>query len=66
MVKEKIERINALAAKAKTSGLTEEEKAEQTALRQEYLSEIRASLGAELDRTYVVKADGSKEKLKKK
>ena len=36
MEKEKIARINALAHKAKTSGLTEAELAERDALRQEY------------------------------
>ena len=37
MTKEKINRINELARKAKQAGLTEEERAEQHALRQEYL-----------------------------
>ena len=45
MEKEKIERINALYEKSKKEGLTEEEKAEQQALRQAYLAEFRASLG---------------------
>ena len=41
----KIERINALFAKAKTpEGLTEAEKAEQKALREEYLTEYRRAL----------------------
>ena len=44
MEKEKIARINALAHKAKTSGLTEAELAERDALRQEYLADIRASM----------------------
>ena len=35
MTEEKIARINALAKKSKTTGLTEAEKAEQQALRQE-------------------------------
>ena len=43
MEKEKIARINALAHKAKTSGLTEAELAERDALRQEYLADIRAA-----------------------
>ena len=44
MTEEKIARINALAKKSKTTGLTEAEKAEQQALRQEYLADIKASL----------------------
>ena len=42
MTEEKIARINALAKKSKTTGLTEAEKAEQQALRQEYLADIKA------------------------
>ena len=37
----KIERINELARKKKTTGLTEEELAEQAALRKEYLDGYR-------------------------
>ena len=37
MTNEKIARINELARKSKTTGLTEAEKAEQQALRQEYV-----------------------------
>ena len=44
MTKEKIARINELAHKSKTTGLTEAEKAEQQALRREYLDDIKASL----------------------
>ena len=44
MEKSKIERINELARLAKERELTEEEKAEQQALRQEYLAEFRRSL----------------------
>ncbi|WP_026907545.1 DUF896 domain-containing protein [Paucisalibacillus globulus] len=44
LTKEKLERINALASKAKTTaGLTEEEKKEQKQLREEYLNNIRSS-----------------------
>ena len=44
MEKEKIARINALAHKAKTSGLTEAELAERDAHLQEYLGDTRASM----------------------
>ena len=40
MEKEKINRINELARKSKTEKLTDEELAEQKALRQEYINEI--------------------------
>ena len=40
----KIDRINALAHKQKSVGLTEEEKIEQAALRKEYIESIRANL----------------------
>ncbi len=66
MEKVKIDRINELAAKSKSAeGLSEEEKAEQKALREEYLAEYRRMLRGQLDNTTVVRPDGSKEKLKK-
>ena len=66
MEKAKIDRINELAAKSKTSeGLTEAEKAEQKALREEYLAEYRRMLRGQLDNTTIVRPDGTKEKLKK-
>lgn len=49
MTEEKIQRINALAKKAKEEGLTEAEKAEQQALRQEYIEGFRRNLRAQLD-----------------
>ncbi|MCD7918981.1 MAG: DUF896 domain-containing protein [Clostridiales bacterium] len=61
MTQEKIDRINALARKAKTpEGLTAAEKAEQAALRQEYVAAVRTSLRGQLDNTYVVDAQGNK------
>ncbi|MCD8366518.1 MAG: DUF896 domain-containing protein [Clostridiales bacterium] len=61
MTQEKIDRINALARKSKTpEGLTAAEKAEQAALRQEYVAAVRASLRGQLDNTYVVDAQGNK------
>lgn len=47
---EVVARINALARKQKSEGLTEAEKAEQQQLRQHYLAAIRRSMKAELDR----------------
>lgn len=63
MEQAKIDRINALARKSKSEGLTEEEKAEQAALRREYIAAVKASLTAQLDNTYVVDAKGNKRKL---
>lgn len=44
MEKSKIDRINELGRLSKQRELTEEEKAEQKALREEYLAEVRAQL----------------------
>ena len=44
MEKIKVDRINELARISKTRELTEEEKLEQKALREEYISEVRAQL----------------------
>ena len=66
MLQEKISRINELSRKAKTVGLTEEEKAEQQALRKEYIAEWKLGLQQTLDNTYVVDTNGNKRKLEKK
>ena len=55
----KIDRINALAHKAKSVGLTEEEKKEQAELRQEYLAAVRGNLRAQLNNISIKEADGS-------
>lgn len=60
MEKSKIDRINALAKKAKAIGLTERETAERGALRKEYLADMRAAFKQQLDSTYVQTADGAK------
>jgi uncharacterized protein YnzC (UPF0291/DUF896 family) len=60
MEKSKIDRINALAKKAKAIGLTERETAERDALRKEYLANMRAAFKQQLDSTYVQTADGAK------
>ncbi len=59
-----IARINELAHKAKAEGLTEDERKERDALRQEYLAAFRANLTAQLDNTYIVRPDGTKHKLR--
>ena len=55
----KIDRINTLAHKQKSVGLTEEEKIEQAALRKEYIESIRESLRANLNNISIKEADGS-------
>lgn len=60
MEKSKIDRINALAKKAKAIGLIERETAERDALRKEYLADMRAAFKQQLDSTYVQTADGAK------
>ena len=54
MDKKKIERINALAKKAKTVGLTDEEIAERDALHKEYLSAIRQNFKQTLDSIEII------------
>ena len=66
MTQEKIERINLLAKKSRSEGLTEEEKDEQARLRTEYVSAIKASLTGQLDNTYIVSPDGSRKKLERR
>ena len=63
MNEEKIARINELSRKSKAEGLTEEEKQEQTILRQEFIASFRNNLKAQLDNIDVVKPDGSIENL---
>ena len=66
MEKEKVARINELAHLSKERTLTDEEKAEQAALRAEYIAEIRASFGGMLENTVIQRPDGSREHLPKK
>lgn len=63
---EVIKRINELAKKAKTEGLTDEELVERDKLRRIYIDSVKASLTGQLDNTYLVNPDGSKEKLERK
>ena len=66
MEQKKIERINELARKAKSGTLTEQEQAEQAALRREYIDSVVGSLKGQLDHTYIVDEKGRKTKLRKK
>lgn len=63
---EVIERINALAKKAKTQQLTPEEMQERDKLRRIYIDSVKASLVGHLENTYIVEPDGTKTKLSKK
>lgn len=66
MEKEKIQRINELARASKERALSEDELAEQAALRKEYIAEFRASFGGILDNTVIQRPDGTKEPLRPK
>lgn len=66
MDRKKIERINELARKQKAGSLTEEETAEQAALRREYLAEFRENMKSILDNTIIQEPDGTRHALKQK
>lgn len=61
-----IDRINALYHKSQSVGLSEEEKAEQTALRQKYIEVIRTNMRANLNSISIREPDGSITDLGKK
>jgi len=63
MTQEKIDRINFLAKKKKTEGLTESELEEQAILRREYIEGFKQSLVSQLENTYIVEPDGTKRKV---
>ncbi|MFR6313899.1 MAG: DUF896 domain-containing protein [Ruminococcus sp.] len=56
---EKLARINELAKKSRTEGLTAEEKQEQEVLRNEYRRAVVGNLRGQLDNTVIVEPDGS-------
>ncbi|WP_080846339.1 DUF896 domain-containing protein [Cytobacillus gottheilii] len=65
--KDKLARINVLANKAKTTGLTEAEAKEQSALRKEYLQTFRSSMFNTLKTVTIIDPEGNDvtpEKLK--
>lgn len=65
MDESKIKRINELAKKAKTVELTDKEKEEQLALRQEYIKAFRNNLKSTLDSIVVVDRFGNKKAIRK-
>ena len=54
MKKEKIDRINELAHKKKSEGLTPDEVLEQAELRREFLAEIRADVKSQFESIEIV------------
>ena len=65
-INEVIARINELAAKNKAEGLTEEELVERDKLRRMYIDNVTGNLKGQLDNTYILRPDGTKEKVIKK
>ena len=61
-----IARINELARKAKETTLTTEELEERDKLRRIYIDSVKANLVGQLENTYLVRPDGTKEKLERK
>lgn len=64
---EVIARINELAAKSKTpEGLTPDELEERAQLRRIYIDSVKSNLVGQLENTYIVRPDGTKEKVRHK
>ena len=61
-----IARINELAKKNKAEGLTEAELVERDKLRRIYIDNVTGNLKGQLDNTYILRPDGTKEKVIKK
>ena len=59
MEKQKLDRINELARKSKTVGLTEAEKEEQAILRRNYIENFKMGLRAQLNSIDIQEADGT-------
>ena len=63
MTQEKIARINELARKSKTVGLTDKEKDEQQILRAEYIADFKANIRSQMNNIDIVDADGNVENV---
>ena len=66
MEKAKIDRINALAKKAKNEGLTFAEKEEQKQLRTEYIAQFRKNMERQIENIVYIDEEGNEIFLKKK
>lgn len=66
MNEDKVRRINELAQKKKTVGLTEGELMEQQELRNEYIQAFRANMRQMLEGVLIKEEDGSISPLRKK
>lgn len=63
---ETIKRINELAHKAKSVGLTDEELTERDKLRRVYIDSWKKSLVSQLENTYLVDENGNERKVERK
>lgn len=61
-----LDRINELARKQRTEGLTEEEIKEQVQLRAQYIAAIRRNLRSQLDNIDILEPDGTITRLSEK
>ncbi len=66
MTEELLQRINFLSRKSRTEALTPEEKAEQAALRAQYIREFRQGVENTMYNVYIVDKNGEKKKVQKK
>ena len=66
MLKEKLERINELAKKKKTVGLTAEELEEQAVLRKEYIEMWKGNVINVVESVVIVDENGNRRKINKK
>ena len=61
-----IKRINELYHKSKAEGLTDEEKAEQKKLREDYVAAVRGNIRSQLENVKVVDENGNEIPLKRR
>ena len=66
ITQQQIDRINALARKAKAEGLTAEETAERDELRRQYVAAVRENRRAQRDNTVIQEPDGTRHRIRPK